>query len=153
MTESLSLRITVLRGRQFPQPTHRWEQRATGRVDQTLAEGTRGPWAAPLGQAALGSRPQKCLLPNINRTGPLPQAQGTDPATSRKDPSQQHLEQPLLPGFLGVNLNKRMLRCLVSMEENPEFPVPGSGLSGLSLVLSTNIPLNSLPLASPGAWL
>lgn len=83
------------------------------------------PGVAPLGQAALGSRAQKCLLPNVNGTGSFDRAQGIDLATSREDPSQRDPGQPLLSGFLGINLDKRTLQCLVLMEEDTEFPIPG----------------------------
>ena len=43
----------------------------------------KNSWAASPRQAALGSRPQKCLLP-----GPFPQALSTDPTTSRVLASQ-----------------------------------------------------------------
>lgn len=128
MAESLFLSHPSPQGETINSPTNPLEP--SSRAE--WAGHQRNPWAAPLGQAALGSKRQKCLLP-----GPFPQAHSTDPATSREDPSQQDLEQPLLPEQLEASLEKKTTRYLVSMEKDTEFPVPGWGISRFSLVLST----------------
>lgn len=111
----------------------------------------RNPRAAPLGQAALASRAQKCRLPTANRTGSFLQAQGIGRATCIKAPGQQ-AQAATATWFLGVNLDERTLECLALMEKDPGFPIPGWVLSELSLGLSSVETLNCPPLASPGAW-
>lgn len=69
----------MLRERQFPNQLTRGNQ-----VPRSECAGHwQNSWAASPRQAALGSRPQKCLLP-----GPFPQAYSTDPTTSRVLASQ-----------------------------------------------------------------
>lgn len=74
---------------------HWWERGAQARANGVLAE----PTGTPTGTGCPGFQSTKCLLPNASRTGSFPQAQGTGPATSTEDSSEQ-CGQSLFSGSL-----------------------------------------------------